>query len=109
MNGGLQRDGRRTISQGHSFHKQTLNVPGHFCFCRPGQPKVKNLELAIFIYSNVGRFQIPRENSLVDERTGIYILAIPPPPLGGKLLSKLKNREGFEGLEKRKGKEEKRR
>ena len=37
---------------------------------------------------------------------GIYILAIPPPPLGeGKFLSQLKNREEFEGgLEKRKGK-----
>ena len=41
---------------------------------------------------------------------GIYILAFPP-PLGGCFLSKLKNREEFEGgLEKRKrkgGKEEK--
>ena len=39
--------------------------------------------------------------------TGIYILAISS-ILGGKFLSKLKNREEFEGgLEKRKGKEEK--
>ena len=41
--------------------------------------------------------------------TGIYILAIPPRG-GGKFLSKVKNREEFEGgLEKRKGKGEKRR
>ena len=42
---------------------------------------------------------------------GIYILAISPPPWGvGKILSKLKNREEFEGgLEKRKGKGGKRR
>ena len=40
-------------------------------------------------------------------KTGIYILAISPP--GGVFLSKLKNREEFEGgLEKRKGKEGKR-
>ena len=41
----------------------------------------------------------------------IYILAISPPPLGGEeFLSKLKNREEFEGgLEKRKGKGRKRR
>ena len=38
--------------------------------------------------------------------TGIYILAIPPPLGGGKCLSKLKNREEFEGgLEKGKEKE----
>ena len=40
-------------------------------------------------------------------KSGIYILAIPPP---GKILSKVKNREEFEGrLEKRKGKGGKRR
>ena len=42
--------------------------------------------------------------------TGIYILAISPPGGGGGFLSKLKNREEFEGgLEKRKGKVGKRR
>ena len=44
--------------------------------------------------------------------SGIYILAISPPPGGGeKFLSKLKNREEFEGglHEKRKGKGGKRR
>ena len=43
--------------------------------------------------------------------TGINILAIPlPPEGGGHFLSKLKNKEEFEGglYEKRKGKEEKR-
>ena len=44
------------------------------------------------------------------ERTaGIYILAISPPPTGGgEFLSKMKNREEFEGglHEKRKGKGE---
>ena len=42
--------------------------------------------------------------------TGKYILAISPPPGGEEFLSKLKNREEFEGgLEKRKGKGGKRR
>ena len=46
------------------------------------------------------------KNLQVDFFSGIYILAIPPPPWGrGKFLSKLKNGEEFEGgHEKRKGK-----
>jgi len=45
--------------------------------------------------------------SLIHNKPGIYILAIPPP---GGFLSKVKNREELEGgLEKRKGKGGKRR
>ena len=49
---------------------------------------------------------------ICDNSTGIYILAISPPPGGGeKFLSNMKNREEFEGglHEKRKGKGGKRR
>ena len=51
------------------------------------------------------------EINLIRDEAGIYILAISPPPGGGEFLSKMKNREEFEGglHEKRKGKGGKRR
>ena len=69
---------------------------------------INNRDMRESMFSGICGPAIILEN-LVDTKTGIYILAIPPP--AGEFLSKLNNREEFEGgLEKRKekgGKEEK--
>ena len=47
-------------------------------------------------------------NTLIITTSGIYILAISPSPLGwGKFLSKLENREGKRGGEKKREKSDK--
>ena len=67
---------------------------------------VKVLLYLTAIYWNFSvRFEVFIKFYKVNQITGIYILAIPPPPGGVNFLSKLKNREEFEGgLEERNGK-----
>ena len=59
---------------------------------------INNRDMRESMFSGICGPAIILEN-LVDTKTGIYILAIPP--LVGEFLSKLNNREEFEGLEKK--------
>ena len=73
---------------------------------------VKVLLYLTAIYWNFSvRFEVFIKFYKVNQITGIYILALPPPPWGvGEIFFKLDNREEYDGgLEKRKGKGGKRR
>ena len=64
------------------------------------------------IFSEIKKYKwLQKQNKTIYQRLegtehkpGIYILAISTPLGGRNFLSKLKNREEFDGLEKRKGK-----